>query len=99
MSDTTLNESIIHLINDWPDCDGSLLFETLEEYRELAQQEVDGARGERNLQIHNTTRQIYEKQLTLIEELTDAMDEEDKELVSELLIKLKDTMADGESIG
>lgn len=97
MSETTLNDKIRDLINDWPVCDKDELFETLEEYKELAQQEVTGAKGNRNLQIHNTTREIYEKQIDMIEEITDALDEEED--VTELLNKLNETLDSGEAIG
>lgn len=52
----------------------STLIDLAQSYRNSVQKEIDGSR-QRNLEIHNTTRQSYERQVTAIDELLDAMEE------------------------
>lgn len=99
MSDGTLNDRILSMLAaPWSDVDVDSLVILLTEYKEQAQKEVDGARGQRNLAIHNTTRAIYEEQIALIEEIGEALDESDGDQLQVLFNKLEESMDSGEAI-
>lgn len=89
------------VLNRW--VDGSMPFAFLMlcmgEYRSVANAEVTASKNVRGLEIHNTVRLAYEKQIELIDAIIDAYEDEEADEVRSLVVQLQEALDDGEIIG
>lgn len=71
----------------------------LEEYSDAAQQEVISATGDRALIMHNTTKEIYNTQIALIEQLIESLNDEKHFRSQAYIAELIDQLGIGEILG
>lgn len=102
-TDGTLNDQLIVALKEHSSSSVQVMDTTivplLERYQDVVQAEVDGAKGQRNLVIHNTTREIYEGQLTTIDRLLEAIEDDNQLTIRSCINELVEALADGESVG